>query len=81
MSDDRSPFSISLDYAEQQGGFEKPPEGINTTKCPTCGSGTIVGFGLMGGDMGPYVMCDGERDDATVGMECGWFYKEPPKDA
>lgn len=74
MSEDKS--SIMLDLAQQQGGFEKPTEGLSVERCPKCGSGTIAGFGLMGGGVGPYVICDGERDDATVGMECGWFYKE-----
>jgi hypothetical protein len=59
---------------------EKPPEGLATKICPRCGSGTIGGFGLMGGGYGPYVMCDGERDDASVGMECSWMYKEQSKD-
>ena len=57
--------TIFLEYAEQQGGFEKPPDGLNQEKCPKCGDETIAGFGLLGGGYGPYVCCN----------SCDWFYK------
>ncbi len=38
-------------------------------KCPKCGADTEMGYGLMGGGMGPYWYCDGEN-------ECDWFFKK-----
>ena len=63
---------VFLDFAEQQGGFEKPPSGLGQEKCPKCGEETANGFGLMGGGYGSYVFC--------LGDHCGWFYKEQSKD-
>lgn len=40
---------------------EAPPVELPTV-CPKCGSQTIFGFGLAGGGMGPYVMCEGDCD-------------------
>jgi hypothetical protein len=67
--------SLMLDFAEQQGGFEKPPNGLGQETCPKCGSGTIAGYGLMGGGIGGYVMCDGEKSPT-----CEWFYKRQDED-
>lgn len=39
-------------------------------KCPKCGSSTIFGYGLAGGSIGPYVMCDGTFGD------CDFFQKK-----
>jgi hypothetical protein len=50
-------------------------KGLSTEKCPKCGSGTMMGFGLMGGGYGPYVMCDGE-----LSQTCDWMHKEQSKD-
>ncbi len=55
------------DLAQQQGGFERPPDGMEATECPRCHSPASSGFGLMGGGYGPYLFCDGN---------CGWYYKE-----
>lgn len=63
--DKREP-TIFLDYTEQQGGFEKPPDGLNQEKCPKCGDDTIVMFGLYGGGYGTSVCCN----------SCDWFYKK-----
>lgn len=73
-------MTVMLDHAIQHGGLEKPQDGIQTKTCPRCGSDTIASFGLMGGGVGHYVMCDGERNDESVGVYCGWFYKEQSKD-
>lgn len=40
--------------------------------CPKCGSRTIFGFGLAGGGVGPYVMCDGPLGQG----ECDFFLKK-----
>lgn len=62
--------SIFLSHTDQQGGFERPPNGINEEKCPKCGAETMARFGLMGGGYGPYVLC------TASSTTCGWFYKE-----
>jgi hypothetical protein len=36
--------------------------------CPQCGEETFFGYGLMGGGMGAYVVCD-----------CGFFQKRHEK--
>jgi hypothetical protein len=35
------------------------PETELPSICPKCGSKTMFGYGLAGGGMGPYVVCDG----------------------
>ena len=66
---------IHIDHAAQQGGFERPVDGMDAKHCPRCGSTTISGFGLMGGGYGPYVVCSNDNEEAT-NIRCGWFYKE-----
>lgn len=68
-------MTLMLDLAAQQGGFEKPQDGLGAKKCPKCGGNTFAGFGLMGGGMGPYVACDGIGEAKA----CDWFYKEQSK--
>ena len=38
--------------------FRAPPE-----RCPKCGDEVLVGYGLMGGGIGPYKLCDNEKCD------------------
>ena len=35
--------------------------------CPKCGEPLICGYGLMGGGMGPYTLCEND--------ECDYFHK------
>lgn len=46
-----------------------PQLGIKPDKCPKCGACLIYGYGLMGGGVGPYVLCDGDA--------CDYFEKQP----
>lgn len=63
-----------LDLADQQGGFEKPPDGLDQETCPKCGGETMQSYGLMGGGCGTSVFCAGDPG-------CDWFYKEQDKDS
>lgn len=65
---------LHLDLVEQQGGTEKPPEGLWQQKCPRCGGDTAQSFGLFGGGYGPYVYCEAEPTPGAA--RCDWFYKE-----
>lgn len=38
-------------------------------KCPECGGPLSFGYGLMGGGIGPYVLC--------VDDDCDWMEKRP----
>lgn len=40
---------------------------IDVDVCPKCGAGVIHGYGLMGGGMGPWVIC--ETDSCTFFMK------------
>lgn len=57
--------------SEQEKQKDEPLPNI----CPKCGSETMFGYGLAGGGMGPYVMCDGP-DEGT----CDFFMKKQDKD-
>lgn len=40
--------------------------------CPQCGGPVVHGYGLMGGGMGHYVVCENDA--------CGWMWKEQDRD-
>ena len=48
----------------------KPPK---DDKCPDCGGELYMGYGLMGGGIGVYWLCDVDND-------CEYFYKKPESD-
>ena len=66
-------MTIFIDKAEQWAGLERPTDGLSQKKCPKCGARTSMGYGMMGGGLGTYVMCLGDDN-------CGWFYKEVKPD-
>ncbi len=54
-------------------GGPPPPEAASLPEaCPTCGKPTEYGYGLMGGGLGPYVLCSGD--------ECDFFAKQQEKE-
>lgn len=50
------------------GGSPPPDAETLPSACPKCGAPTLPGYGLMGGGIGAYVMC--ESDD------CDFFAKQ-----
>ncbi len=76
-------MTVMVDPVKQQGGFERPPDGLATRTCPECGGVAIASYGLAYGGFGGYVACDGHY--AGDGQEqtrkaCGWFYKKQDED-
>jgi len=47
---------------------EKDPPKFDGVRCPKCQQPVVMGYGLMGGGIGPYWVCD------TDG--CDFFYKK-----
>lgn len=70
MSEKKEEVGVMLDFKDG------PPEAESLPDiCPKCGSETMFGYGLAGGGMGAYVMCDGPEEST-----CDFFAKKYDKE-